>query len=284
MSPDATMSHDPTDGPDRPIAADWLTLRRPFDESARETTWPLWRELATWLLATPNSDPVQMFDLGAGTGANQAYLQPRLPFPTAWTLLDHDASLLSHPGQGPGRRVLAGVQELPRLLDGSSKGPAPIAAVVSCSALLDLLSVAELDGLSEALLSRGVPGLFALTVTGEVSSSPPDDGDELVASAFDAHQARAGRPGPKASAHLAAACRARGAHLSAIPTPWHIDTADPASRPFARRWLSDRAAAALEQAPDSAPALRAWVARRLAQIEGGTFRAVVGHEDLLVLP
>lgn len=268
--------------PERPIEADWLALRRPLDDAAREPARELYDVLAAWLPAAPG--PVEVFDLGAGTGANQAHLAGRLPFETRWTLLDHDPALLSHPGQGPGRRVLAGIEELPGLLAESARERPPAARVVTCSALLDLLATSHLDELAKTLHAAAVPGLFALTVTGVVDCEPRDDGDQAVRGAFDAHQARGDRPGPGASAYLAAACRALGARVLAVPTPWHIDTAGAAVRPFARRWLRDRAGAAAEHDPGAAWLVDEWLARRLDQVDRGSLRAVVGHEDLLVLP
>lgn len=275
--------------PERPIEADWLALRRDMDDAAREAAQPLCAELAAWHRArvpvdVPADAPVEVFDLGSGTGANQAYLSRRLPFPTRWTLLDHDPALLSHPGQGPGRRVLAGVEELPGLLEASSRERPGVAQVVTCSALLDLLAADDLDGLAATLHAAGAPGLFALTVTGSVEIDPPERADETVRRCFDAHMAREGRPGPGAGPYLAEAARTLGARVVDVPTPWRIDTGDPATRAFARRWLTDRAAAAVEQDAAERPAVHEWLVRRLRQVDGGTLKARVGHVDLLVLP
>ncbi len=272
------------------IAADWLTLRRPFDERAREAAGSLLDLLAARYGA---SGLVDVFDLGAGTGANHAHLRDRLPFPTRWTLIDHDPELLADAGHGTGRRVLAGVDGLGRLLDeaaeaaranGTAEAARANGQLVTCSALLDLLTADELDELAATLASRGVPALFALTVTGEVRWEPVDADDAGVAAAFNAHQARSGRPGPHASAYLARACRARGAHVVVVPTPWRIETGDPGVRPFVARWVTERAAAATEQVPQDRSGAAGWVGRRLAQIEAGTARVVVGHDDLLILP
>lgn len=278
--------------PERPIEADWLALRRPVDTAAREPARVLLAELAAWLTArrgAQGSAGVHVFDLGAGTGANQAYLAPRLPFASRWTLLDHDPELLSHPGHGPGERVVAGIADLPRLLDTAAGGNDDV-PVVTCSALLDLLTAAELDVLADALASRAVPALFALTVTGQVHGTPADPSDDLVTRAFDAHQGRSGRPGPAATAYLRSACAQRGLRVHGVPTPWHIDTGDTgdgAVRAFALRWLEDYAAAAREQASADAASVNqvnAWADRRAAQARAGTLTVTVGHEDLLILP
>ena len=59
--------------PERPIAADWLALRRAADSAARDRAGGLVRRLNDHLGGT-----VTVFDIGAGTGANRAYLAPRL--------------------------------------------------------------------------------------------------------------------------------------------------------------------------------------------------------------
>ncbi|MBK7721918.1 MAG: SAM-dependent methyltransferase [Austwickia sp.] len=278
--------------PERPIEADWLALRRPLDTAAREPARALIEQLGAWVVANRSPGvPVQVFDVGAGTGANQAYLAPRLPFPSQWTLLDHDPELLSHPGQGPGTRVVAGITDLAGLLDAPASGPAGAARaagdparVVTCSALLDLLTVAELDALADTLATRAVPALFALTVTSQVQWTPADPGDALACEAFTAHQERRGRPGPAAADYLRRACTERELEVHGVPTPWHIDTSDPVMVPFVLRWLDDYAAAAIEQQPDAAATITPWLQRRRRQVDQHDLRVAVGHEDLLILP
>lgn len=338
------------DSPERPIAADWLALRRAADERARDAAAPLLADLTAHLagltahladltahlggarraLPRPGADIVAVVDVGAGTGANRSYLAPRLPFRTAWTLLDHDPALLGAEDNEGCRRVLGGVAELPGLL--AELGPGP--RLVTCSALLDLLSAPDLDALVEAVLGAGVPALFALTVTGGVRIEPADPDDELVREAFDAHQARAGRPGPGAAEYVAAAVRARsalrgsgvsegegrgtpesqGARVLTAPTPWLLGATsssapnwrgeghtvpESAEAGFLRRYLTDRAAAAVEQVGDGVRVgdtatgmsageklarIDAWLDRRLAEVETGTLRIRVDHVDVLILP
>ncbi len=85
--------------PDRPVAGDWLALREPADAAAREDSLPLiarlvrhWEELGG--PGSSGAEPVVVVDLGAGTGANRAWLARHLPGPQRWILLDHDRELL----------------------------------------------------------------------------------------------------------------------------------------------------------------------------------------------
>ncbi|MDO5627643.1 MAG: hypothetical protein Q4G43_04905 [Mobilicoccus sp.] len=262
--------------PTRPIAADWLTLRRPADEAAREGTQRLIARLWRHLQAAGHSqDTVHLLDLGAGTGANQAWLAPRLPFGVRWTLLDHDADLLHHPMSGRGDRVHGGLDEVPKLLD--SPGP----HVLTCSALLDLLTYAELDDLVDLLVRTSTPALFSLSVDGTVTLVPPHEDDDLVARAFDAHQRRDDIAGASGAPHLAQRAQEAGAEVVVAATPWRLTGAQ---TPLMVRYLTDRVDAAVEHDPAIAERAHAWLKQRVAQSEAGTLAVVVGHVDLLVLP
>ncbi|MCB1254191.1 MAG: hypothetical protein KDB39_13330 [Austwickia sp.] len=261
------------DGPDRPIAADWLALRRALDERARAAADGLLTQVAEALTGPPGGldasggtlapAPVRVVDVGAGTGANRAYLEPRLPFPTEWTLLDHDPALLAAPDNDGTRRVLGGVEQLAQVLAGLAADAPAQPRWVTCSALLDLLTAAQLDQFVEAVAAARVPALCALTVTGVVAIDPADPDDELVRTAFDAHQARSERCGPGAAAYAARAANAAGLVVRQVSTPWRVGAdptsagdpttagaptseSDPTTRAFLHRYLSDRAAAAAE--------------------------------------
>lgn len=270
-------------GTARAVPADWLALRRPADEEARAVTAGLLTRLGEHVRTRPGGDPgapvdvVDVIDVGAGTGANQAWLSPRLPFPTRWTLVDHDPTLLSAPGHGPGVRVVAGVEAVPGLLRAGGHGP----QLVTAAALLDLLTPAALEGLVAAAAAAGAAALFALTVTGVVAVDPADDEDAAIAAAFDAHQRRDGLAGPDAPALLRAAAARHGADLHVIHTPWLLDSRYPQ---LLERYLRDRAAVVLEQDPGRHGPVAAWLDRRLAQAEAGDLVVTVGHEDALLLP
>lgn len=258
---------------DRPVPADWLAARQRADTLARESALPLIERLGEVL----GTGRVSVVDLGSGTGANQAYLDPRLPFRPAWVLLDHDRGLLAAPTHGPGRRVLGGVEELAALLE---ELPAP--RVVTCSALLDLLTRDQLDRLARTLVDSRTPALLALTVTGEVRVRPLHTGDAAVAAAFDQHQARLDRPGPEAARYLAERLRELGAQVEVTPTPWRLSAR--ADQDLLRRWLTERAEVAVEQDPSVVREAAGWLADRLEELGEGSLVAEVDHVDLLVLP
>jgi hypothetical protein len=257
--------------PERPIAADWLALRRAADTEARDRAGHLLETLADGLTGT-----VTVFDIGAGTGANQAYLAPRLGVPSRWVLLDHDADLLNAPDNAEADRVIGGIEELHDLV-AAVTGP----RLVTCSALLDLLTTGELDELASVLAGLGVPGLFSLTVDGSMSVHPARRDDAQLAAAFNRHQARRGRPGPAAADYLARRCAATGMLVTRAETPWLLGAG---SEPLIERLLAERAAAAVEARPRLAGVARSWLDDRLAGLAVGGVSVRIGHVDLLVRP
>ena len=145
--PDAADPH-AVKRPERPISSDWLDLRRPADERARAGSAPLLDALAEHFTETGADSPVDVIDVGAGTGANPAWLAPRLRFSQQWTLLDHDADLLELvPSQLQDarvrhvRRVTAGIEDL-----GSLDEAEQDRCLITCSAVLDLLTMDQLAG------------------------------------------------------------------------------------------------------------------------------------------
>lgn len=261
--------------PERPIAADWLALRRDADTRAREAARHLLIHLERHLSRRP--EPVTVIDVGAGTGANQAYLAPRLPLATRWVRLDHDESLLGV-AEGAATHIVGGIEALDVLVgDAAASGQ----VLVTCSALLDLLSVAELDELVDVLARHRAPGLFSLTVDGSVTLDPVHPDDQRLGAAFDAHQARDGRPGPAAAAHVAARARALGLDVHRAATAWQLS---PMDGPLIDRLLAERVEAAIEQQPDLAPAAGDWLDTRRQQFRTRALSVSIGHVDLLLLP
>ncbi len=262
---------------------DWLALRRDIDTEARDAgAGRLLGHLVDHLRAC-GARAVRVVDVGAGTGANHAYLAPRLPLPQSWVVVDHDPDLLADTAHGGAVRVRAGVRDLVPVVDelvADGDGP-PL--LVTCAALLDVLDTAELDRLAEAVRRAGGVALLSLSVTGAVTWAPQDEGDAAVGALFDAHQRRGGRPGPDAADVLAVQLRAGGLTVLPVSTPWRLDSRRDA---LLGRWLDERAAAAAEQAGPgrAAEALEGWHARRREQLGSDRLGAHVDHVDLLVLP
>jgi len=254
--------------PGSPVcSAEWLALRERADDAARSTAL-----VASLRRHLPRA-PLLVHDLGCGTGSQGRWLAPRLPQQQHWVLHDRDPELLAVAVAS----MPAGVTVEAREGDVADLDPRWGRALVTASALLDMLTPAAV----ERIAATGCPTLLTLSVTGRVAFTPSEPLDAAVASAFNAHQRRAGMLGPDAVAVAAAAFRRRGAAVVTASSPWRLGSAE---ADLVEEWLRGWLAAAVEHDPglrDSAPA---YLARRLAALTRGELRVVVGHTDLLALP
>jgi SAM-dependent methyltransferase len=244
----------------------WLTLREPADAAARDTS------LVT-ALRDRLRPPLVVRDLGCGTGSLGRWLAPQLPVPQHWVLMDRDPDLLAHAAA----HLPAGVTAETREGDVTGLSGADLAgtSLVTCSALLDLLTGAEVEALAAACAVHGTPALFTLSVVGRVTLDPPAELDDEVAAAFNAHQRRTvgGRRllGPDATDAAVGAFRRHGATVTVRDSPWRLAPDDPLGREWLRGWL--------DAAGEQSHYLRLDGYR--AARTGSAFTAVVGHSDLL---
>lgn len=251
------------------FSAEWLALRAPADTAARD---------ATLLRAAADLAPRRVMDLGCGTGAMLATLQPLLPHPAAWVLVDGDAGLLDQAAQ---RAAALGVIATPYSCD-LLETPLPAAAadLVTATALFDLVSAEWLDRFLDALAARRLPLYVALSYDGTMAWSPPHPLDGAVTAAFNRHQHGPkgfGGPalGPEAPAALAAGLDARGYRVTLADSPWRVGADQPS---FTAALLDGVAAAVAEEG--SVRPIADWLAARRA----ATHRTEVGHRDLLAVP
>jgi len=245
----------------------WLALREPADAEAR----------AADLVALLPGPVRTIRDLGCGTGSLARWLAPRLPTPQHWILMDRDPALLDH---AAAHTAVDGVTVQTVLGDVTAITPADLAGtdLITCSALLDLFTEAELTALVATCAASRTPALFTLSVSGQVTVDPARPEDRAIAAAFNEHQRRVlgGRRllGPDAPAVAAAAFEKAGATVVTRPTPWRLG---PDRARLTAAWLRGWVGAAAEQVPDLR--LDAYLADRLADPP----TALVGHVDLLAI-
>jgi hypothetical protein len=228
-------------------------------------------------------------DLACGTGSMGRWLAPLLPGPQRWVLHDRDADLLDvAAAELPGPAADGGsVVVETRQSDVTQLRTDDLAdaALITASALLDLLTRDELEALIHVCAKAGCPVLLSLSVVGRVDLAPGDPLDSRVAAAFDAHQRRMtvrGRLlGPDAVPAAVEGFRRLGAEVLVRPTPWRLGSAE---ADLAAEWFTGWIRAACEQSVDLASDIGSYVRRRLAEAEAGRLAVTVGHADLLVLP
>jgi SAM-dependent methyltransferase len=237
----------------------WLSLREPADAESRAA------ELVPLI-----PGPVRVIrDLGCGTGSLGRWLAPKLPTPQHWVMMDRDPALLDYARE---HMQFDGVTVETVLGDVTSLTAADLAGtdLVTCSALLDLLTDPEITALAEVCAASRTPALFTLSVSGEVTVDPPVP--SVVGEAFNQHQRRVvdGRRllGPDAPNAAIAAFEKVGATVVPRPSSWHLNE----SR-LLDTWLHGWLSAAAEQRQDLDP--EAYSKDRRA--------ATVGHVDLLAI-
>jgi trans-aconitate methyltransferase len=266
------------------VAASWLDLREVADASARS------RALVAQLRRRlPARDCRVIHDLACGSGAMGRWLAPLLPGPQHWVLHDRDVDLLALAGlkpPGPAADAAAvtvetRLSDITRLRGDDLEG----AALVTASALLDLLTEQELQALVRACAEAACPVLVSLSVTGRVQLVPTDPLDARVVAAFNAHQRRwTGRGqllGPDAVEAAADAFRAHGAEVVVAASTWRLAARDAR---LTAEWFTGWTMAAREQDEVLAAELELYRRRRLHEVEAGRLVVTVGHADLLVLP
>lgn len=237
-----------------------------------------------------SSGPLVVHDLACGTGSMLRWLAPLLPGPQRWTGHDRDAELLavlsaSAPVQDSDDASVAvdvhqcDLTELePEELAGAS--------LITSSALLDILSAAELEHLVATCLAPGCPVLLALSVTGRVELRPADRRDERIRNAFNAHQRRIAGDGRRLlgpDAVLAAdnLFTNRGATVLSAPSVWRLGAGDGA---LITEWLTGWVRAAREQEPALVSSAGDYLRLRTNAAAEGQLGVTVRHRDLLIVP
>jgi trans-aconitate methyltransferase len=254
------------------VSSDWLALREPADAAARS------RELVA-LLRPRLGDPagLEIHDLGCGTGSMARWLAPQLPGPQHWVLHDRDDELLD---EAVDRLAGVMVSTRPGDLTALSAADFASASLVTTSALLDLLTLDEVEALADAIAGR--PALLTLSVAGQVEFTPADPLDAAFAAAFNDHQRRTvdGRRllGPDAAAAVIAALRRHAATIEVRDSPWRLSAEHPE---LTTQWLLGWLSAACEQRPELTAAAGGYARWRQDELAAHRLEIVLHHDDVL---
>lgn len=262
------------------FSADWLALREPLDNSARN------REVLEAVSAAfAGRASLSVVDLGSGAGSTVRALRAHLPTPQRWTLVDNDPVLLAeaYAMERPADVTVETVQfdlgdDIAPLFDDATD-------LVTASALIDLVSEPWLANCAAAAAARRLPVYMALSYDGRAALEPADLLDEDVIAAVNTHQ-RGNKGfgpalGPRAAAFAIRIFQTFGYAVVQGPSDW---VATPADATFQKELLNGWAQAAREIGSLPNDTLDGWSARRGAAIAAGRLSLRVGHVDFFASP
>ena len=273
------------------FTVDWLRLREPVDRAARVST-----------LLPQIANCRHIVDLGAGTGANLRYLAPLIGGKQDWTLVEHDATLVNAIPECLSEWADSVVISRDELFIQSAtfncrvrieridlstqlnQFAIPVGALVTASALLDLVSEPWLKQLITRCAQAAAPVWFALTYDGRMQCDPEEPEDEIVRSLFIEHQRtdKGFGPalGPTAVEMTKQLLTANGYQTSHARSDWQLtpDMRD-IQHTLVRGWYD-----AVREYTPRARQLEVWFERRRAHIEAGVSTLIVGHTDVVASP
>ncbi|MDY6841299.1 MAG: glycosyltransferase family 4 protein [Pseudomonadota bacterium] len=276
--------------PHSEFASEWLAARETADHRARSKK--LTDQLSQWLLNRhdgpphQNHRPMRIVDLGTGRGSNALFLAPRLLVPQIWLAVDQDTALLCEARQ---RVDLLDVPFDTKTVPLSPENmeqhlPAEV-ALITASALIDLVSGPWLKALSQAAVRRQSAMLIVLSYAGHFELSPGHPDDELLQTLVNRHQhgdkGTGAALGPEAPGALKELLQAEGYQVELAQSPWTLNRED---QTLVRMLMQGWTEAAIEQSPGDRDRLIRWLDTRNRQLSEGNLTVVVRHLDLLALP
>jgi hypothetical protein len=262
------------------FSAQWLALREPYDRHARNSA-----VLDAVATAFDDQSAVAIVDLACGTGATVRAIGSRLPRRQSWRLADNNLGVLARAAAldaPPDLIVAPRAVDLARDLELALDGPLDL---ITCSALLDLVSSEWLDRLIVEAAARRLPLYAALTYDGRVALESAAPFDEEIIAAVNRHQRRdkgfGPALGPMATTQAIARLERVGYAVVQGRSDWVFGPHDSAIQ---NELLAGWAAAARELDEPLADRIAAWLARRRELLEGRRSRMRVGHIDLFARP
>jgi len=284
----------------------WLSLREPLDAASRAAQ--IGAGVRELLRPRRSAAPVQIVDLGAGAGSNLRYVVPLLGGSQDWSLVDRDVTLLdavmgqmqAWASASVRARVVASDQQITisasqfecrirriclNLATDLDRLVLPNDALVSASALLDLVSESWLRTLAARAAHAAATVWFALSYDGRIGCRPAEPEDPEVRELFNAHQLTdkgfGAALGPAAGRVVEQVFKERGYRTWCAPSDWRIG---PTQQRLQHALIDGWCDAACELAPHRTPQLRHWQGRRRAHIDAGRSQLLVGHVDMAGCP
>lgn len=258
------------------FSAEWLALREPYDGRARNAA-----VLDAVAVAFRDRASVAVVDLACGAGAGLRAIGPSLPAQQSWRLVDNDLGLLARTlalAAPPRLAVQAQAIDLARDLELALDGPVDL---ITCSALLDLVSAPWLDRLVVEAAARSLPLYAALTYDGRATLDPSHAFDADMVDAINRHQRRDKGFGPALGPQAAATAIAQFEKIGYLVvqgrSDWRFGPDDAAIKDAI---LAGWAGAARELGDLPLGDIAAWFTSRREELA----RLQIGHVDFFAMP
>jgi hypothetical protein len=262
------------------FSAEWLSLREPYDLRSRNAD-----VLEALARRFRNKAAIAVVDLACGAGACIRAIGPRLPGRQSWRLADNDLGLLaraSTQARRPHLTVDARAIDLARDLELALDGPLDL---ITCSALLDLVSASWLERLIVETAARRLPLYAALSYDGKVALDPSDPLDAEIVAAVNRHQRRDKGFGPALGPAVTARAIKQFERIGYDVTQGRSDWVfGPDDMAIQNEVLSGWATAARELGALSVDRVIAWLTQRRGWVADRRARMRVGHIDLFATP
>ncbi len=281
---------------DTQFATDWLEERNRFDEAARNP-----QVEHAFLQAAQQYEPVNIIDLGAGSGATFLYLAPKIQGSQRWTLVELNPSLLKHARQriqlwGHAKGMQTTLDEADQIVLQRDKQEISIQFIkgsflkldrllplqhyqlATASAVIDLLSPEMLEQLLQVLYNYEL-GFYTMLNYQGMQFFPEEGQDAAMIAAYEKHMQRQQDFGRALGPDCADAFRQTGQQLyGKSPVEGQSDwIIRPSDRLMHRHLLSFMEKSIPEVAPKLD--LPGWLERKQQLLEQGQLRLTVAHLD-----
>jgi hypothetical protein len=258
------------------FSCDWLELREPADMRARNLI-----VLQAVSQHFQNHKTLHITDLACGAGSTLMSLNSAFAVKPEWTLVDYDAALLDHANErAKSNNIKITTNQADLNLD-LHKTLDIKADLITCSAFLDLVSEAWLDGFIAELKQRKLPFYAALTYDGRTTCSPQHEADLDILQTVNQHQLSdkgfGAALGPKAAETTIAKLKQAGFTVVSGQSDWQLQ---PNEGLLQAMLIDGWANASDEMSQLGIETIEDWRDWRMTRAASQNSNIMVGHVDV----
>ncbi len=254
----------------------WLELREPADMRARNLS-----VLQAVAQHFQNHKTLNITDLACGAGSTLMSLNSAFAVKPTWRLVDYDADLLERAHDRATSTNIKIITQQADLNIDLHKVLEAKADLITCSAFLDLVSEAWLDGLIADLKQRKLPFYAALSYDGRTLCQPQHEMDLDILKAVNQHQLGdkgfGAALGPKAADVATSKLKQAGFKVTSGKSDWQL----PPDEGMLQAMLIDGWAHAVDEMQVfDIETIEDWRDWRMTRAASENSSISVGHVDL----